>query len=461
MTKALTDAAIRKYRPGPERRRIRDAGSRSLFLVIEPSGFKAFEMRFRRGAKITKIRLGSFDLTGHELEGAPQIGQPLTLAAARMVAADVLRQRALGADVVGEHRAEKRRRRIEAADRQGNTFGAAVRDFIDERVKLKKTRNWRATAQLLGLGYPRDGGEPEVIKDGLVERWADKPVREIDGHLVHGVIDEARRIGSPGIKARNKGLSDARGRLLFVALSGLFGWLQRERRVETNPLKSVSSPAPSASRDRVLDDAEIKIFWKACEEVGEPFGSVFKMLLLTGGRLNEVARMTRDELSDDGTWSLSGARTKNKRPHVVPLPAMAMETIGALPKIEGNFVFTTSGKTPVSGWSRVKRRLDAAMLKIAREERGKDAKVAPFRIHDLRRSFVTGCAELGIRPDVIEQAINHVSGTRASVAGVYNRSQLLPERKMALERWASHVEGLVSGRPAKVVPISKGRGRGR
>ena len=150
MAKALTDAAIRKYRAGPERRRFRDGGARSLFLVVEPSGFKAFEMRFRRvGGKISKIRLGPFDPTGQELEGAPQVGQPLSLAAARQLAAEVLRQRALGADVVGDNKARKRRQRIDAEDQQDN--GAAVRDFIDERAKLGKVRRWRDTAALLGL----------------------------------------------------------------------------------------------------------------------------------------------------------------------------------------------------------------------------------------------------------------------------------------------------------------------
>jgi integrase len=106
------------------------------------------------------------------------------------------------------------------------------------------------------------------------------------------------------------------------------------------------------------------------------------------------------------------------------------------------YVFTNSGKSPVGGWSMIKNRLDAAM-----------GNPPPWRLHDLRRTFVTGLADLGIRPDVIELAVNHRSGLRGGIAGVYNKSELLPERRAALERWAAHVEVLVAGKPTKVVSM--------
>ena len=463
MAKTLTDAGIRRYRPAHERRRFRDGGARSLFLVVEPSGHKAFEMRFRHsGGKISKIRLGPFDLSGRELEGTPAIGQPLTLAAARMLAADVLRRRALGVDVIGEHRAAKRRERAEAVDRDASTFGAAVHDYAANYV-IKKTgqrpRGLRATVRLLGLQIPKDGGKPAVIRGGLVERWGDKPVHEVDVHLVQGVVDEAQRSASPGIGSSRE-QSDNRARLLFVALSSLFSWLHDKRRVDINPLKLAAAPATARSRDRVLSNDEIRIFWRACEELPDTHKAILRLLLLTGGRRSEVNGMTRAELGAEGTWSLSGARTKNKLPHVVPLAPAAQAIIGALPRIESaeGFVFTKDGKAPVGGWSRHKHELDVAMNKIARQE---GLTIAPWRVHDLRRSFVTGCAELGIPPNVIELAVNHVSGHKAGIAGIYNKSTLLPERRMALTQWADHVEGLVGERPAtKVVLIAKGRRRG-
>jgi integrase len=128
----------------------------------------------------------------------------------------------------------------------------------------------------------------------------------------------------------------------------------------------------------------------------------------------------------------------------VPLAPLAQELIESVAAKGDVFVFTTDGKAPVSLGSKIKNRLDASM------------NVPPWRVHDLRRTAVTGMAELGIRPDVIELCVNHVSGTRGGIAGVYNKSELLDERRAALERWATHVAGVVSGEAANVVPLKRG-----
>jgi integrase len=459
MIKPLTAAAVAKYRPGPKRRRIRD--SRSLFLVIEPSGHKSWRMRFRRpDGKPGKLTLGPVH-DGTETAGAPVVGMPLTLAGARQLAAEVHRQRALGGDPVAEHKARRHRERAEREEQHAGAFAACVRNYIDEHAK-PKTRNWREVAKVLGLHYPLDGDEPTETKGGLLQRWADKPVRKIDGHDIWNVIDEARRIGVPGLEARNPDKSDARARGLFVALSSFFTWAQRHRLIEVNPCRTVPRPAAATVRDRILSTDEVRWFWRAAETADaprvpgapKPFPVLLKLLLLTGARLNEVASMTREELHDDGMWHLAGSRTKNKKPHVVPLPPLARDLITSMPSGEG-LVFSTTGTSPVSGWSRMKRRLDAAMLALARKERGAKATILPWRLHDLRRTAVTGMAELGIRPDVIELTVNHVSGSRGGIAGVYNRSELLDERRTALERWSLHVAGLVSGGRGNVVPLAK------
>jgi integrase len=178
--------------------------------------------------------------------------------------------------------------------------------------------------------------------------------------------------------------------------------------------------------------------------VGEPFGAALKLLLLTGARLNEVSDMTRAELNDDGVWSISGARTKNKRPHIVPLPPLARDILEHVPRIEGTFVFTTNGRSPISGWSKIKERLDELM-----------GDPPHWRLHDLRRTAATTMAEIGVMPHIVEAALNHISGAKASVAGVYNRAAYAPEKKAALERWAAHIEGITSGRPNTVVPLRR------
>jgi integrase len=441
----LTDRAVLSYKPGVKRRRIRDPLAKSLFLVIEPSGTKSWQMRFRApSGRIGKLTLGRVDASGRELKDDPEIGQPLTLAAARQLAAKVHRERELGHDPIADHKARKHRRRAERVARSNNTFAAAARAYVEEHAKLKQ-RRWPETARLLGM----QSNSLEPIAGGLAERWAEKPVGELDGHDIWCAIDEAYRQGVPGLKARNKSTSEARARALHAVLSALFTWLQRQRRVTSNPCAGLHRPPPPRPRERALSNDEIRLFWQACEAVGEPFGAIFKLLLLTGARLNEVARMRRSELHANGLWQLPGSRTKNRRPYKVLLPPMALALV---PPGQHDLVFTTTGTTPPSGWSRAKRRLDAAMLTAARE-RARDASIAPWRLHDLRRTAVTGMAELGVSPDVIELCVNHVSGSRGGIAGVYNHSELLPERKVALERWGAHVSGLVSGGTDNVVAL--------
>jgi len=449
--KVLTDAAIKKYKPEKERRRIRDLGSQGLFLIIEPSGTKSFEMRFRRPAdgRPAKIRLGRY--TKHEIEGAPVLGQRmLTLAAARQLAQEVHRRRALGEDVIGEHKAQQQRQRAEVAERDANTYPAAARAFVEEYAR-PKTRRWLETAHWLGFDLD-DNDTLTAIPGGLAQLWADKPVGAIDASDIWNVIEQARRTAVPGIKPRSPGLSETRPRSLLAMLSRLFGWLHRHRRIAHNPCAGLHRPPAPAARDRVLTSDEVRWFWAATEAVDapkttgapKPFKPLLRLLLLTGARLNEVAGMRRDELHADGTWHLPGERTKNKRPHVVALSPLARDLIATMRDKGSDFVFTTNGQTPVSGWNRMKRRLDAIMLALAKKEKGSRATIPAWRIHDLRRTAVTGMAELGIRPDVIELAINHVSGHRGGIAGVYNRSELWNERREALEQWSRHVQVLVS-----------------
>jgi integrase len=439
MPKTLTAAAVKNHHPGKSRREIPDGGCPGLHLVIQPSGRRSWAMRFRRpDGKSAKLTLGPVDLSGEELEGEPAIGAPLTLASARRLAAEIHRERARGRDVVADRNAAKRRRKTEREARVAASFSAAAIDFVEGHAQ-KKTRRWQEQARLLGLKPTTEG--LEVIRNGLADRWTDKPVASIDGHDIHGVIDEVRSAGVPGLERRSDKPTEARARAVFACLSKMFGWLAQHRRVEKNPCAGVHRPDASLARDRVLADGEVAKFWSAASAERGCVSTVLKLLLLTGCRLNEVAGMRRSELTADGsTWAMPGARTKNRRPHVVPLPQLAAELIASVPG-KTDLIFTTTGCTPISGWSKIKQRLDGKM------------DISPWRLHDLRRTAATGMAEIGVPPHIVEATLNHVSGARAGVAGTYNRAAYAAEKRLALERWAEHVESLVTGHTATARPL--------
>ena len=191
-------------------------------------------------------------------------GTPLTLAGARALAAEVHRQRRWDRerDVVADYAAEKRRRRHAREASAKSTFAAAARDFVEEYAR-KKQRRWPETARLLGLDPKKELG---IIRGGLADRWADNPIAKIDGHDIFGIVEETRRSGAPGLERRNNGPTESRARAMLSCLSTMFGWLVQQRRLEKNPCAGLHREAPEA-RDRVLTDAEIAVFWRACGEV--------------------------------------------------------------------------------------------------------------------------------------------------------------------------------------------------
>ena len=442
MAKILTAAAIERLRPGKERVEIPDGGCPGLYLIIQPSSVKSFAMRFRRpGGRTAKLTLGKVNLTNKEIGDEPVIGAPLTLSAARKLAAQIHHDRARGKDVI----AARHREKLERATLGERTFAQAAVDFTDQYLR-RRTRGWLARARLLGVRPGEDGGL-EILPKGLSDRWRDRPLGEISGDDIHAIVDEARERGVPGLERRRlrrpasaKGPSEAQARAMHSALSKMFAWLVGRRRIATSPVVGVAKPSILQSRDRVLTGDELVKFWRAASAERTEFAAVLKLLLLTGQRLGEVRGMRRAELAGD-LWTIPGERTKNRRVHVVALPPMAREIVASVDGTAGEVIFTTDGSHPVAIGSKIKRRLDAGMA------------IAPWRLHDLRRTCATGMAEIGVAPHIVEAVLNHVSGAKAGVAGTYNRAQYAKEKKVALERWAAHVDGLVSGRAAKVVPL--------
>jgi integrase len=210
-------------------------------------------------------------------------------------------------------------------------------------------------------------------------------------------------------------------------------------------------PAEPQSRDRVLTDTELVAIWNACRE--DDYGHIVRLLMLSGQRRNEVGGMSWSELNlEQETWCIPGARTKNKRAHTIALPHGALAIIAKAERLANKDHLFGTGRDGFGGWSRAKAALDRRIDKA----RGT---MAAWTIHDLRRTVATGMADLGVLPHVIEAALNHISGHKAGVAGVYNRSSYERETRAALARWADHLRSVVEGGKRKIVPFEVGHHR--
>jgi integrase len=230
---------------------------------------------------------------------------------------------------------------------------------------------------------------------------------------------------------------------VYAALRRLFNWCVEREIVAASPLTGLRAPADAKSRERTLSDKELAAVWEAAVKLGYPFGPFIQILILTAQRRTEVARMRWQQIDlDAGTWTLDGEDTKAKRKHVVPLSSQALEILRSLPEGDGpGFVFTKTGATPISGFSKAKKRLDAL------------SGVTDWELHDLRRTATTGLISLGVSEFLASRILNHAPKTLLGVTAVYNRYGYLPEMRRALEAWAAHVTGAEEGEPAKVVQL--------
>lgn len=434
MAKALTVLSLEKMKPDPGRRlEIPDALLPGLYHVIQPTGARSWAVRYRAAGKPRKLTLGAYPA--------------LELGAARDAARLALRDAAKGADPAASK--QEARRAAKAGDRAGRDhFGNVAREFL-ARHAARKNRSWRETARLIGLvpdkTNPDAADNPRAFvaaEGGIAEKWASRPVAGIKRsevvELLDGIFDRA-----PIVANRT-----------FSALSKLFNWARDTAELITvSPCAGLEPPANEISRDRVLTDDEIRWLWKAT--AGKTFGPLVRLLLLTGQRRDEVAGMTRAEVSG-AVWTIPKERAKNNQQHVVPLSEAAQAALASAPRIVGRkgFVFTTTGETHVSGWSRAKTAIDRGMLAAARQEAleaGADpatATIPRWTFHDLRRTAASGMARLGIAVHVVERLLNHRSGTIRGVAAIYNRHDYLAEREAAAEAWGRYVTDLVEGKRA-------------
>jgi integrase len=414
MAKALTAASIEKAKPNPDKRQeIPDGLLAGLYLIVQPSGSKSWAVRYRRGTKPRKHTLGPY----------PTLG----LLEAREQARKALLRVQAGGDPGLEKKIE-RRRAIDGKD----SFEAVARLFI-ERHQRKKNRSWREAARLLGIipdPDERDSDDPKtfvLVKNSITARWRDQRVSEIKKADIIALLDDTVDRGAPIVANRT-----------LATLRKLFNWSIERDLIEANPCTGVKPPAKEKSRDRVLSDDELGRVWTATEEIGWPFGPLIQLLILTAQRRDEVGALEWSELDlDKALWTLPRGRVKNDSGHEVPLSPTAVAVIQKLRRINGSkFVFTTNGKTPVSGYPKAKNAIV--------EKSG----VHEWRIHDLRRTVATGLARIGIALPVIERILNHVSGSFGGIVGVYQRHDFAAEMRAALDAWAREVKRIVAARTA-------------
>jgi integrase len=241
---------------------------------------------------------------------------------------------------------------------------------------------------------------------------------QIDRRKVAALLGEVETSSGPA--SRNR---------LRSALSAFFNWCVTEGLLETNPVTGTAKAAEGGSRERVLTQDELRQLWRALGD--DKFSDVVRLLLLTGQRRNEIGKLQWGEIDlARKLIVLASGRTKNGRQHEVPLSAQALAIIEGMPRRNSSdFLF---GKRGFSDWAAVKAKLDQR------------AGIAPWTLHDLRRTCATQLGELGIQPHHIEAILNHYSGHRAGVAGVYQRAKYEGEMRAALQRWADWIEGITA-----------------
>jgi integrase len=414
----ITKRMVDGLSPGPSDSFVWDQEVKGFGLKLTRSGGRTYVYQYRvggRGAKVQRYTIGRHgkwtpDQARKEAKRlAVLVDQGIDPAAADKV---------------------KRREAIDLA------FPAYVERFIESYLKLE----WKG-------GFDLASG---LLRGKAVPVFAGKTIKQIGRGDISGLMD---KLATAPATRRNT----------FAVLRRMFKWAVNRGDLEVSPIRDMEPPPAPPSRDRVLTDTELAYVWAASIAAGYPFGPFLRMLILTGQRREEVAGLEWSELDRDrALWTLPANRAKNGVTHDVPLSAATVDLLDEVAARVAQtpdrskwprkgFVLTTTGEKPVRGYSAAKSRLDKLTAEVVRKVEGDEAAaIAPWRFHDLRRTVATGFQRLGVRFEVTEAVLNHVSGSRSGVAGVYQRHHWSDEKRAALDAWAAHVSSLA-------VPVPKRR----
>jgi integrase len=416
----LTSASIRTIEPTPPKTdRIEfDDAVPGFGVRARKGGSKVYVVQYAIGEKTRRMSLGKVELQGVDK--------------ARDKAKDILAKVRLGQDPAGEKQ--------QARDTATDTFKSVAERFL----AFQKTHGGK------------DGQGLRARSLSEAERHLMTHARTLHGLLLAKI--QQRDIASVLSAVRVKHAVTANR--VRTSLATLFSWAIGEGLITSNPVTGTKR-TDEKSRDRVLDPAELRAIWNLLED--DHFGAIMKLLALTGQRAAEIAGLRWSEIaaSVDGATllplsaiCLPPARTKNHREHSIPLSKAAGEIIEAQPRrttADGELrdLIFGFGEGPFSGWGKSM----AALNKRIAEKAGRA--LPHWTPHDLRRSFATHAGGLGIQPHIIEVILNHVSGFRAGVAGVYNRQAYDAEKRTALAIWADHLLAIVDSRASNVAPFKR------
>lgn len=449
---ALTALEVDSAKPKPVRYEVPDGNG--LYLIVQPSGVKSWAVRYRVAGVPRKLTLG-------------RVSEALTLKEARRRAAAEIGKVANGADPAKNKTQARVAVKAAAADAERDLVEKVVVRFNDwYPTKVKKRTKAKVRASTVAE-------VKRILLRDVMPVWEGRSIRSITRKDVEKILQGIMARGAPVMANR-----------VLACLRLMFNWCLGEEIISKSPVAGIEPPGEEHCRVRVLiaepdddggfevgddddeagassdrddagNDRELRLIWQAAETIGQPFGPIVKLLILTGQRKNEVGGMRWSELDlARRRWVLPPERVKNGREHVVPLSILAVSILEAQPRIansEGagsDFVFTTTGEGPVSGFGRAKRQLDKAIAAAIAEEGPDASPMQDWTLHDLRRTTVTGLQRLGVAVIVTERILNHVSGQLRGVAAIYQRHPYGKEKRIALDSWAGFVERLVAPLPA-------------
>jgi integrase len=422
--KELTDIGIKNETAAAsgKRKHLWDSKTEGLGLRVTDKGVKAFIIMPRINGEQWLKTLGTY----------PQ----LSLKDARVQAGLLLSRIRAGEDPRSEEKVAEKIAKASAAPAPLDIYTVRKAVAAYEKAHISRLK-------------PRSQLEARrPLEKILLARWPERALADIAKANIREVLAEMVETGKP--VAANRALAN---------LKAFFGWCVSEDRLTANPCVGIRQPGgDETSRDRVLSDDEIRTLWPIMEETGYPFGCLAQFLLVTAQRRDEGANLRWCEIADlDGenpVWTIPAAKNKGGRLHEVPLSPLAVRLLKSLPRIAvhfppdappvlSDFVFTTTGKTPISGFSDGKERL----------ERLTDAPLERWTLHDLRRTAASGMARDDIPPHVVSRVLNHSPGKAEGITAVYNRHGYLREKRYALEGWAGKLEAIIRPAAANVVRL--------